>query len=149
MIPFSGWFQSHIRAYWKICQILQVSWTFNRLMQDGCSPLLITPFSYLYLTRIELKTLIWVWKRLERPQKQAPARLPISTKEGSLFRPLRQWIRLSSNPEGIRFLSQQGALISLKIYYFGAICLHLQAVQTSCFPPHPPPPYPRLLKAPC
>ena len=41
--------------------------------------------------------------------------------------------------EGIIFLSQQGALISLNIYYFGSICLHLQAVETSCFPspPHP------------
>ena len=44
-------------------------------------------------------------------------------------------------------LWQQGALISLKIYYFGAICLHLQAVETSCRDKlsrqavfHPPPP---------
>ena len=39
--------------------------------------------------------------------------------------------------EGIIFLSQQGALISLNIYYFGSICLHLQAVETSCFPSPP------------
>ena len=37
--------------------------------------------------------------------------------------------------EGIIFLSQQGALISLNIYYFGAICLQLQTVESSCYPP--------------
>ena len=37
--------------------------------------------------------------------------------------------------EGVGCLSWQGAIISLNIYYFGDICLHLQAVETS--PPTP------------
>ena len=45
--------------------------------------------------------------------------------------------------EGFMLHSKQGALISLNIYYFGAICLHLQAVETSCFPP--PHPHPTLV----
>ena len=36
--------------------------------------------------------------------------------------------------------TQQGPLISLMIYYFGAICLQLQAVESSCYPPHTPHP---------
>ena len=36
--------------------------------------------------------------------------------------------------------TQQGALISLMIYYFGAICLQMQAVESSCYPPHTPHP---------
>ena len=58
-------------------------------------------------------------------------------KKRVVFRPLRPWIRLSSKRKGVTFLSRQGALISLNIYYFGAI------VETSCFPP--PHPHPTLV----
>ena len=87
-----------------------------------------------------------VWKRPARPQKRAPSWLQISTKEASHFKTIKTMNPSLLKTESIIFLSQQGTLISLNIYYFGTICLQLQAVKSSCYPP---PPHPNFVCSGC